>query len=102
MEIKAKNPIKRKSEHSTLTGNPPLGYLNSYYCPVCGRHLFSHYDADVIESRDGRHRFWIGEDWNYCSKCGTLLELSKWKRKEKRVPIPGIITGADYILEFSE
>lgn len=34
---KAKKPKHQKSEYPTLPGQ--LGYLNSYYCPVCGKHL---------------------------------------------------------------
>lgn len=102
MKQKAKFPIRKRSEHPTLTGTPPLGYLNSCYCPVCRMHLFSYYDADVLESRGDGYSFSISGDWNYCSKCGTLLELSRWKREHKKPPQPGVITGADETIEFSE
>lgn len=36
---KARKPKCKKSEYPTLTGKPQLGYLNAYYCPVCGKHL---------------------------------------------------------------
>ena len=81
--MKPRKPKHRKSEYPTLTGAPPLGYLNSYYCPVCGRHLFSHYDADVMPNRKDGFMYRISSDWNYCSKCGTLLDLDEWKRKEE-------------------
>lgn len=42
---KPRKPKAQKSEYPTLQGQ--LGYLNSYYCPVCGKHLFS------------AERFWI-------------------------------------------
>ena len=32
---KARKPKHQKSEYPTLPGQ--LGYLNSYYCPVCGK-----------------------------------------------------------------
>lgn len=44
---KPKKPKYQKSEYPTLTGKPQLGYLNAYYCPVCGNHLFSVYDAGL-------------------------------------------------------
>lgn len=81
--MKPRKPKHRKSEYPTLTGAPPLGYLNSYYCPVCGRHLFSHYDADIMPNRKDGFMYRISSDWNYCSKCGTLLDLDEWKRKEE-------------------
>lgn len=34
---KARKPKHQKSEYPTLPGQ--LGYLNSYYCPVCGKSL---------------------------------------------------------------
>lgn len=79
---KARKPKYQKSEYPTLTGTPQLGYLNSYYCPVCGRHLFSLYDADRRKDREDGYYFYISRDFNYCSKCGTLLDLEEWKRKE--------------------
>lgn len=82
MERKALKPKCVKGEYPTLTGNPQLGYLNSYYCPVCGKHLFSCYDADVLPEREDGYHFYISPDWNYCRKCGTRLDLAEWKRKE--------------------
>lgn len=41
---KPQDPIVKKSKHPTKVGN--LGYLNSVYCPRCGRLLFSYYDKD--------------------------------------------------------
>jgi hypothetical protein len=78
---KARKPKRMKSEMPTLTGTPPLGYLNSYYCPVCGKHLFSHYDADILPDRADGYKFRISADVNYCSKCGTFLDLDGWKGK---------------------
>lgn len=81
MKRKARKPKHERSEYPTLTGTPPLGYLNSYYCPVCGKHLFSRYDADLLPNRADGFKFRISADWNYCSKCGTLLDLDQWKEK---------------------
>lgn len=81
MRKKAWKPKHQRSDKPTLTGTPPLGYLNSYYCPVCGKHLFSHYDADVLPDRKDGFCFYVSPDWNYCSKCGTLLDLGEWKKK---------------------
>ncbi|MBQ0067595.1 MAG: hypothetical protein KBS60_05395 [Phascolarctobacterium sp.] len=80
---KPKKPKHKKSEYPTLTGKPQLGYLNSYYCPVCGKHLFSAYDADMRKDREDGYYFHVSNDFNYCSKCGTLLDLDEWKRKEE-------------------
>ena len=44
---KARKPKRMRSNKPTLSGNPPLMYLNSFFCPVCGRHLFSFYDGDL-------------------------------------------------------
>lgn len=92
-----KTPIKKKprlekSEHPTLTGTPPLGHQNNFYCPTCGRHLFSFYDGDLL--REDYH-FRISEDMNYCSKCGTLLDLDEWKEKPE-------VIGADEEIELEE
>lgn len=87
---KPKRPVVKRGANFTLTGNPPLGYLNSCSCPKCGRHLFSFFDGDVSEVRQSGNRFRVSEDWNYCSKCGTPLDLSEWKAKpdaaEKQLP----------------
>ena len=53
------------------------------YCPVCGKHLFSAYDKDMRKDREDGYYFYISRDFNYCSKCGTLLDLEEWKRKEE-------------------
>ena len=78
---KAKKPKHQKSEYPTLPGK--LGYLNSYYCPVCGKHLFSAYDKDLRKDREDGYYFRVSRDFNYCSKCGTLLDLDEWKREEE-------------------
>lgn len=44
--------------------------------------MFSCYDADIAPDRKDGFRYRISSDWNYCSKCGTLLDLDEWKRKE--------------------
>lgn len=72
---KAKKPKHQKSEYPTLPGQ--LGYLNSYYCPVCGKHLFSAYDKDLRKDREDGYYFHVSHDFNYCSKCGTLLDLDE-------------------------
>lgn len=78
---KARKPKHQKSEYPTLPGQ--LGYLNSYYCPVCGKHLFSAYDKDMKKDREDGYYFHVSNDFNYCSKCGQLLDLDEWKRKEE-------------------
>lgn len=79
MEVKkAKKPKHNRSQRPTLTGEPPLGYLNYFTCPVCGKHLFSYYDGDL---KRALYVFEISAEWNYCSKCGTLLDLDEWKNK---------------------
>lgn len=80
---KPKKPKCQKSEYPTLTGTPQLGHLNAYYCPVCGKHLFSVYDAELRKDREDGYYFYVSRDFNYCSKCGTLLDLDEWKRKEE-------------------
>lgn len=75
---KARKPKCLKSNKPTLAGNPPLMFLNSFFCPVCGKHLFSYYDGD-LKRKD--YKFRISQDWNYCSKCGTLLDLDRWKEQ---------------------
>lgn len=75
---KARKPKRMRSNKPTLSGNPPLMYLNSFFCPVCGKHLFSFYDGD-LKRKD--YKFQITPDWNYCSKCGTRLDLDEWKAK---------------------
>lgn len=76
-----RKPKAQKSEYPTLPGQ--LGYLNSYYCPVCGKHLFSAYDKDLRKDREDGYYFHVSRDFNYCSKCGTLLDLDEWKREEE-------------------
>ena len=75
----AVKPKHNKSKCKTLTGSPPLGYLNYFTCPVCGKNLFSYYDGDL---KHPSYVFKISEEWNYCSKCGTPLDLDEWKDKE--------------------
>ena len=75
---RARKPKHNKSECPTLTGNPPLGYLNYFTCPECGMHLFSYYDGDI--SRPD-YRFKISDNWNYCSQCGVHLNLREWQHQ---------------------
>lgn len=82
MKRKAWKPKIRKSDRPTLTGTPPLGYLISHYCPICGKHLFSFYEGDLKRTD---YKFRVSRDWNYCSKCGTLLDLDEWKEPEPEV-----------------
>lgn len=64
MKKKAWKPKQKRSDTPTLTGTPPLGYLNSCYCPKCGRHLFSYYDADISPDRkDGYHKIDLCPGW---------------------------------------
>lgn len=74
--MKIRKPRRERGKTPTRTGNPPLGYLISFYCPTCGRHLFSHYEGDLTKEN---YKFKISNDWNYCSKCGQLLDLGEWK-----------------------
>lgn len=71
-----RKPKRQKGRHPTLTGTPPLGYLNSFHCPVCGYHLFSVYDGN-LERPD--YHFRVSADWNYCSRCGQALDLGEFK-----------------------
>lgn len=104
MKKQAKRPKIVKSKNKTLTGTPQLGYLNSVHCPVCNKHLFSFYDADVLPNREDGFQFSISEDWNYCSKCGAPLDLSEWKHEtsKKKMLSHGIITGAETPVEFED
>lgn len=81
---KPKKPILQRSEYPTLPGG--LGCLNSWYCPVCGKLLFSAYDKDLQRelNRDG-FCFRVPNDFNYCSKCGTFLDLDEWEKEERAV-----------------
>lgn len=54
---KPRKPKAQKSEYPTLPGQ--LGYLNSYYCPVCGKHLFSAYDKDLRKDREDGYYFHV-------------------------------------------
>lgn len=74
-----KKPKRVKGKEPTLTGNPPLGYLNSYFCPVCSKHLFSVYDGDL---KRPDYKFRVSVDWNYCSRCGQPLDLEEFKERE--------------------
>lgn len=71
------DPIVQKSKYPTLVEN--LGYLNSVYCPMCGKHLFSYYDKDFLPGRPDGYRFKIWHKWSFCSECGLHLNLDKWK-----------------------
>ena len=70
-------PIVKKGDRPTLVEN--LGYLNSVYCPKCGKHLFSYYDKEIIPDRNDGYIFRIWHKWNYCSECGLFLNLDAWK-----------------------
>lgn len=72
-----KKPIIKKSKYPTITEN--LGYLNSVYCPKCGKHLFSYYDKDIEPNRADGYIFRIFHKWNFCSECGLWLDLDRWK-----------------------
>lgn len=72
-----KRPIIKKSDLPTLVDN--LGYLNSVYCPRCGKHLFSYYDKQVQPNRPDGYKFKIRHKCNFCSECGLRLDLDEWK-----------------------
>jgi C4-type Zn-finger protein len=76
--MQALKPKLEKGKLPTVTGRPRLGYLNSLYCPVCGKHLTSFYDGDNLPNREDR--FYISEEWNYCSKCGQKIDFSEYRR----------------------
>ena len=97
---KAWKPRRVRGQQPTLTGQPQLGYLNSFYCPICGKHLFSCYDADIAPDRKDGFRFRVASDWHYCSKCGTMLDLAEWQQEE--TPAPAAVVGADDELKFDE
>lgn len=71
-----RKPKRQRGKRPTLAGTPPLGYLNSFYCPVCGDHLFSVYDGDL--ARPDYH-FRVSDGWNYCRRCGQALDLGEFK-----------------------
>lgn len=80
--VKARKPKRQRGEYPTIAGNPPLGYLIHFYCPKCGAHLFSAYEEDLRTDREDGYIFKVAKDWNYCSRCGTLLDLDEWKHRE--------------------
>ena len=98
---KAWKPRRERGKQPTLTGQPQLGYLNSFYCPICGKHLFSCYDADIAPDRKDGFRFRVASDWHYCSKCGTMLDLAEWQQQEE-TPAPAAVVGEDEELKFDE
>ena len=59
------------------------GLGDVYKRQVCGKHLFSAYDKDMKKDREDGYYFHVSNDFNYCSKCGQLLDLDEWKRKEE-------------------
>ena len=79
--MKPKKPILKKSEYPTRVNN--LGFLNSLYCPRCGKHLFSYYDKDRKPEQNCGYIFVIANDVNYCAKCGLFLNLDEYKDKTK-------------------
>ena len=72
---KARKPKHQKSEYPTLPGQ--LGYLNSYYCPVCGKHLFSAYDKTVITSM-------CQMTSTIAANAGSCLTLTNGREKKNR------------------
>lgn len=38
---------------------------------------------DMKKDREDGYYFHVSNDFNYCSKCGQLLDLDEWKRKEE-------------------
>ena len=38
---------------------------------------------DLRKDREDGYYFHVSRDFNYCSKCGTLLDLDEWKREEE-------------------
>lgn len=83
---KARKPKCKKSEYPTLTGKPQLGYLNAYYCPVCGKHLFSAYDADLRKDREDGYYFYRSYGTRTGDELGDVL----------RKGLPGTGTAAPY------
>lgn len=81
MENKGIKPLIKKSKYPTLVNN--LGFLNSLYCPRCGKHLFSYYDKDRKPEQNGGYIFTISNDVNFCSKCGLYINLEEYKDKTK-------------------
>lgn len=81
----ALKPIIKRGKRPTISVSvPPLGYLNSLYCPVCGKFFTSFYDADNLPNRSDGYRFSISKDWNYCLKCGQRIDFSDYQH-ERRV-----------------
>lgn len=77
MSKKAYKPIILKTKLPTSVNN--LGHLNAAFCPTCKRHLFSFYDKEINGLYEDGYKFKIAACWNYCSKCGTLLDLDFFK-----------------------
>lgn len=74
---KPRKPKAQKSEYPTLPGQ--LGYLNSYYCPVCGKHLFSAYDKDLRKDREDGYYFHVSRDFNTTRT--RRKEAGAWQRE---------------------
>ena len=82
---KARKPKHQKSEYPTLPGQ--LGYLNSYYCPVCGKHLFSAYDKDMKKDREDGYYFHVSNDFNYSDLIRTpMKDISEFLLDNDEVP----------------
>lgn len=77
---KPQDPIIKKSKHPTKVGN--LGYLNSIYCPRCGRLIFSYYDKDRDPDKNEGYKFYIWHEINFCARCGLWLNLDEWKNPD--------------------
>lgn len=71
-------PILKKSKYPTKVGG--LGYLNSLYCPRCGKRIFTYYDKDRAPDKNEGYKLYIWHDLNYCARCGLFLNLDAWKK----------------------
>lgn len=71
------DPIVKKGKYPTLVNN--LGYLNTVYCPRCGRRMFSYYDKDILPDGPDAFRMKVSHTVNNCSRCGLHLNLDRWK-----------------------
>lgn len=79
---KARKPKYQKSECPTLPGQ--LGYLNSYYCPVCGKHLFSAYDKDMKKDREDGITSMCQMTSTIAANAGSCLTLTNGREKKNR------------------
>lgn len=70
-------PILKKSKYPTKVGD--LGYLNTLYCPRCGKRIFTYYDKDRDPDKNEGYKLCIWHEVNFCSHCGLWLDLDEWK-----------------------